>query len=283
MPPNILLVTEPGVGTSISRVLDEAGHSVQGRHTIASACAALEQGGVDLALVDPGSVAPHGAAVLAALRARTSAAIVMIDSGHAELGRLIAAGADDFLAKPFSAAQLRARVDLALTDRQPRNENTITVGGIRLDRQRRLAWLDGTPLDLSRREFDLLSFLAARAGQVVSRRELALAVWHEPESGASRTMDVHLSWLRRKLGDTAARPRYLHTVRGVGFRLAADAEPRRGSAGSLPPVRDRFPRRTDAASWQADRPGRRAARPAAGGSGSASPATAGPPCHRWAS
>lgn len=231
MPPNILLVTEPGLGTTISRVLDDAGHSVQGRHTIAGACEALERGGIDLALVDLGFAAENGTAVLTAMRARTTAAIVLIDSGASvELDRLLAAGADDFLSKPFSATQLRARVGVALTDRLRRKETSLVVGGIRVDPQRRRAWLDGVPLELSRREFDLLTCLAARAGEVVSRRELAVAVWHESGQDVSRTMDVHLSWLRRKLGDPAARPRYLHTVRGVGFRLAFDAEPKHGSA-----------------------------------------------------
>jgi DNA-binding response OmpR family regulator len=83
--------------------------------------------------------------------------------------------------------------------------------------------LDGTALDLTRREFDLLAFLAARPGVVVSRRELLAEVWRQPY-GTDQTIDVHLSWLRRKLGETASRPRYLHTVRGVGVRLDVPAE-----------------------------------------------------------
>ena len=85
--------------------------------------------------------------------------------------------------------------------------------------------LDGTPLDLTPREFDLLHHLAERAGEVVTKRELLTEVWQQPWGGSDKTVDVHLSWLRRKLGESAAEPRYLHTVRGVGVRLSAPDEP----------------------------------------------------------
>jgi len=94
------------------------------------------------------------------------------------------------------------------------------VGGLTIDPRTRQVSLDGVPIDLSRKEFDLLFLLASRAGEVVTKRELLAEVWQQPYGGAERTVDVHLSWLRRKLGETAAEPRYLHSVRGVGVRLA---------------------------------------------------------------
>ncbi|MBB5873746.1 DNA-binding response OmpR family regulator [Allocatelliglobosispora scoriae] len=228
MVPDILLITESTTSPAISRVLREAGHRVRRSPSVAVACEALATDGADLALVDLGVTGGEGVAVL---RSRTPAAIVLIDSAwHPELGRLLAAGADDFLAKPFSAAQLLARVWLALLGRAAPRDRPMTSGGLTVDPATRQAWLDGVPLALSRLEFDLLSYLTARAGEVVSRQELADAVWHEPHGDHNRTIDVHLSWLRRKLGETAARPCYLHTVRSVGFRLALDAESRRGSA-----------------------------------------------------
>jgi DNA-binding response OmpR family regulator len=239
MPPNILLVTEPGGGVGIGRCLDDAGHRVQQRHSLAAACAALETSEVDLTLVELGPPEVDGAAALRAMRVRTSAAIVLIDSGRpAQLDRLLAAGADDFLSKPFTPTQLRARVGVALADRRPQRENVIAIDGLRLDTIRRKAWLDEAALELSRREFDLLACLAARAGEVVPRKDLARAVWFSSTVDPSRTIDVHLSWLRRKLGDTAARPRYLHTVRGVGFRLGPDAGSTRGSAAFARSTRD---------------------------------------------
>ena len=97
----------------------------------------------------------------------------------------------------------------------------LEVGGLRLDVVAHVATLDDAPLDLSRREFDLLHYLALHAGQVVARRDLLTHVWRLPYGGADKTVDVHISWLRRKLGETAQQPRYLHTVRGVGVKLSA--------------------------------------------------------------
>ncbi|GAA4999831.1 hypothetical protein GCM10025734_34480 [Kitasatospora paranensis] len=99
----------------------------------------------------------------------------------------------------------------------------LRVGGLAIDVQRREAALDGRALDLTRREFDLLAFLAGRPGVVVPRREILAEVWRQTYGG-DQTIDVHLSWLRRKLGETASNPRYLHTVRGVGVRLEAPSE-----------------------------------------------------------
>jgi DNA-binding response OmpR family regulator len=100
-------------------------------------------------------------------------------------------------------------------------DSAVVVGGLRLDPRTREVTLDGRDLELSPREFSLLHYLAARAGEVVSKRELLAEVWQLPYGGGDKTVDVHLSWLRRKLGETADEPRYLHTVRGVGVRVAA--------------------------------------------------------------
>jgi DNA-binding response OmpR family regulator len=132
------------------------------------------------------------------------------------------AGADDYLVKPFGAAQLDARIRAVLRRvGQPAQPGTIDVGGLRVDPRAQQATLDGAPLDLTPREFDLLHYLAARAGTVVTKRELLVEVWQLPYGGADKTVDVHLSWLRRKLGETAQQPRYLHTMRRIGVRLDA--------------------------------------------------------------
>ncbi len=102
----------------------------------------------------------------------------------------------------------------------PGAADPLEVGGLRLDPDAHEATLDGARLDLSRREFDLLHYLALHAGQVVTRRDLLTHVWRMPYGGADKTVDVHVSWLRRKLGETAQHPRYLHTVRGVGIKLS---------------------------------------------------------------
>ncbi len=148
---------------------------------------------------------------------------VIIATAHdseVEIVRLLQAGADDYVVKPFSADHLAARIGAVL--RRVNNEAPaarITVGGLQIDADAREATLDGTPLHLSRREFDLLTYLAARPGRVISRGELLAEVWHQPYGRDDQPIDVHVSGLRRKLGETAAQPRYLHTVRGVGVKL----------------------------------------------------------------
>ena len=139
--------------------------------------------------------------------------------------RLLRAGADDYMVKPFTGAHLDARITTVLrrVGRASRTAQPAVheVGELRVDIGERSASLDDAPLALTRKEFDLLAYLAARPGRVVSRRELLEEVWRQPSVGEDQTIDVHLYWLRRKLGESAAKPRYLRTVRGVGFRLVA--------------------------------------------------------------
>jgi DNA-binding response OmpR family regulator len=130
------------------------------------------------------------------------------------------AGADDYVVKPFSADQLDARIRAVLRRvRSDDGEEPLRVGGLVLDARRREATVDGAAMDLSRKEFDLLWHLAGRRGEVVTKRELLAAVWRQPYGGPEKTIDVHLSWLRTKLGESARSPRYLRTVRGVGVML----------------------------------------------------------------
>ncbi|MBO0809723.1 MAG: response regulator transcription factor, partial [Actinobacteria bacterium] len=141
-----------------------------------------------------------------------------------EIVRVLNAGADDYLVKPFGPGQLDARIRAVLRRSGPaeaKGSSPIVVGGLVLDLDAHEATLDGAALDLSRREFDLLHYLAVHSGQVVTRRDLLTHVWRTPYGGADKTVDVHLSWLRRKLGETAQHPRYLHTIRGVGIKLVA--------------------------------------------------------------
>jgi DNA-binding response OmpR family regulator len=123
--------------------------------------------------------------------------------------------------KPVDPSQLEARLRAVL--RRAGGGATAAaslvyrVGGLSVDPARHVAEVDGRLLDLTPLEFDLLAYLAANPGRVVTRRELLREVWQRTDTG--RTVDVHLSWLRRKLGETVQRPRFLHTVRGVGVRL----------------------------------------------------------------
>jgi two-component system, OmpR family, KDP operon response regulator KdpE len=178
---------------------------------------------VDVVILDLGLPDVDGLELLRMLRAVSEVPVIVATARDAE-AEIIAgldAGADDYVVKPYSAEHLDARIRAVLrrhASAQPA-DRVVRVGGLRIDPAARQATLDGRTLELTRLEFDLLRALAERAGEVVTKRELLAEVWHQPFGGGDRTVDVHLSWLRRKLGETAAAPRYLHTVRGVGVKL----------------------------------------------------------------
>jgi DNA-binding response OmpR family regulator len=152
--------------------------------------------------------------------------IIMLTARGTETDRVVGLelGADDYVVKPFSAAEVAARIRAVLRraapDRTTQLERT-TIGELTIDPATRSATLAGEELGLTRKEFDLLARLAREPGTVVSREDLMADVWDENWFGSTKTLDVHIGFLRRKLGDAAAAPRYLRTVRGVGFRLAA--------------------------------------------------------------
>jgi len=183
----------------------------------------------DVVLLDLGLPDIEGLQVLAMLRAVSEVPVIVITArdDDADMVKALDGGADDYVVKPFGIEQVEARLRAVLRrSGSAVVEGPQVVGGLTIDALTRQVSLDGQPIDLSRKEFDLLLALAQRPGEVVTKRELLADVWRQTYGGGDRTVDVHLSWLRRKLGETAAKPRYLHSVRGVGVRLAApDEEP----------------------------------------------------------
>jgi DNA-binding response OmpR family regulator len=136
-------------------------------------------------------------------------------------------GADDYVVKPFSGPELIARIRAVLRRTGGGNsggERIMRVGELELDASSRRVTLNGEELELSRKEFDLLAALMSRAGRVSRRENLMSEVWDENWFGSTKTLDTHIGWLRRKLGDDPAEPRFIHTVRGVGFRFASPEE-----------------------------------------------------------
>lgn len=217
----LVIEDDPFVRSAMAADLTRRAHAVRTVGTALDGIREVSRHPPELIVLDLGLPDLDGRQALSMMRAVTATPVLVATARdeEAEIVRLLNAGADDYLVKPFSGEHLAARVSALLRrSTAPAGTPVITAGTLRVDPARREASLDGERLELSRREFDLLAYLAARPGVVVSRRELLTEVWRQAY-GDDQTIDVHVSWLRRKLGETAARPRYLRTVRGVGVML----------------------------------------------------------------
>ncbi|MEU4447599.1 response regulator transcription factor [Actinosynnema sp. NPDC050801] len=220
----LLVEDDPVVRSAVSRALTGLGHAVLPVGTALEALREITGGAFDLVVLDLGLPDMDGADALRMMRGVCDVPVIVATArdDETEIVRLLNAGADDYLVKPFSSEHLAAR--LAAVLRRARKDTApaaLRIGRLTVDPDRREARLDGRELNLTRKEFDLLAYLAAREGKVVPRAELLANLWNLPGRHDDQTLDVHLSWLRRKLGERAAEPRYLHTVRGVGFKLTA--------------------------------------------------------------
>ena len=222
MPVVLLIEDDARIRDALARVLSDHGYAVRSATTGFGGLQEVNADPPDVVVLDLGLPDADGGEILRMIRAVSAVPIIVATARDEEAGivNLLKAGADDYVVKPFSGELMSARINAVLRRSTPSPEpEIVSVGGLRIDADAREATLDGRILDLSRREFDLLAYLAARAGKVITKRELLAEVWQQPYGGADKTVDVHLSWLRRKLGETASEPRYLRTSRGVGVRL----------------------------------------------------------------
>jgi two-component system, OmpR family, KDP operon response regulator KdpE len=220
----VTLVEDDGsIRQSLKSALQEFGYAVRTAATAMQALHAITAEPGDVVVLDLGLPDLDGRELLKMLRGVTSVPVIVATArdDENEIVRSLDSGADEYVVKPFSAAQLHARIRALLRRSSSRDGDSgpITIGELTIDPTTRRATLAGQVLDLTRKEFDLLHHLAAKRGTVVTKRELLAEVWRQPFQGEDRTVDVHISWLRRKLGETAASPRYLRVVRGVGARL----------------------------------------------------------------
>src|SRR4051795_7803031 len=225
----ILLVEDE---TSITEPLVEAlrgeGFDAEVAGTVAQALE-LARRDPDLVLLDVMLPDGSGLDVCRELRRTSQVPIIMLTARGEEADRIVGLelGADDYVVKPFSAREVTARIRAVLrrAEQAPAaDDGAIEIGEVRLDPAKRQARRGTETLELSRKEFDLLELLMRNAGSVVKRERLIEDVWETSWFGSTKTLDVHVSGLRRKLGDDASEPRYLHTVRGVGFRFASPDE-----------------------------------------------------------
>ena len=226
--PAVLLVEdEESISEPFARALERNGFRPTVVRTAASALETAAELQPDVVLLDLALPDGDGRDVCRELRGRSDVPIIMITASGAVVDRVVGLelGADDYVVKPFAVHEVVARIRAVLRrGRAQPDQAEIRVRDLRIDPAARRAWLSDQELDLTRKEFDLLLRLAREPGRVVRREDLMSDVWDTNWFGSTKTLDVHIAWLRRKLGDDPSAPNLIHTVRGVGFRLAAAEE-----------------------------------------------------------
>jgi two-component system, OmpR family, response regulator RegX3 len=232
----LMVEDEESITVPLSEALAREGFDTEIAGTASEALELAGRVAPDLVLLDVMLPDGSGYDVCRELRRDSRVPIIMLTARGEETDRIVGLelGADDYIVKPFSAREVAARIRAVLrrsgdATAPPRRDDAIEVGELRLDAGRRSASLAGAELDLTRKEFELLELLMREAGSVITRERLIDEVWDVNWFGSTKTLDVHVSGLRRKLGDDPAAPRFLHTVRGVGFRFSGPEELETGS------------------------------------------------------
>ena len=228
--PQILIVEdERAISEPLAKLLAREGFNANVAATVADALAKFAADKPDLILLDLNLPDGDGRDVAREIRRSSGVPIIMLTARGTETDRIVGLeiGADDYVVKPFSSAEVIARIRAVLRRSEAHADQLdqdlgepVVVEEMRIDPGTRRAFLGEQELDLSLKEFDLLYELASNAGTVVSRDQLMTRVWDENWFGSTKTLDVHIGWLRRKLGDDANKPHWIETVRGIGFRFA---------------------------------------------------------------
>jgi DNA-binding response OmpR family regulator len=226
----LLVEDDPAIARPLVRALEREGFAVEHVEAGEPALDRVSAGGIDLVVLDLTLPDIDGLDVCRRIRSsHPGLPVLMLTARREEVDVVVGfdAGADDYVAKPFRVAELVARLRARLrvpsdASPEPADADTVTAGDVRIDRAAHRVFLGHVELELTPKEFDLLSLLAAEAGRTVPRTRIMREVWDEHWWGSTRTLDMHVSALRRKLGDDPANPRRIVTVRSVGFRLEPD-------------------------------------------------------------
>ena len=217
----LIVEDDEGIRVPLARALEREGYAVEGVADGEAALLSAAAADHDLIIVDVGLPGIDGLEVCRRVRAeQPSVPILFLTAQDAELDIVdgLDAGADDYVTKPFGVSELLARVRAHLR-RATAEQPELAAGDVHIDVAARRAWRAEEELELAPKEFDLLALLVREAGRVVTRERIMAEVWDENWFGSTKTLDMHVSWLRRKLGEDAANPRHLVTVRGVGLRF----------------------------------------------------------------
>jgi DNA-binding response OmpR family regulator len=221
----LIVDDEPNLRHSLSYALRQEGYEVATAEDGERALDLFKTGRPDLVVLDVMLPKMDGLAVCRAIRRESDVPVIMLTARSSELDTVVGleVGADDYLAKPFSTVELIARIRAALrraaAPRAGNGTEEVEAAGLRIDVGRHRVMVDGHEIELKPREFDLLRFLASHPGQVFARNQLLASVWGLDYSGDSRTVDTHVKTLRERLGDVPEQPRWIETVRGVGYRF----------------------------------------------------------------
>jgi DNA-binding response OmpR family regulator len=221
----LIVEDEVSIAEPFARMLEREGFKAKVASTAAEALRSVRAEPPDLVVLDIALPDGDGRDVCRALRAESAVAVIMLTARGTEMDRVVGLelGADDYVVKPFSAAEMIARIRAVLRRSRVAGAPTtrpVRIRDLEVDFSARRARLAETEIGLSRKEFDLLAELVRHAGDVVTREDLMSRIWDENWFGSTKTLDVHVGTLRRKLGGSG----YIDTVRGVGFRFAADEE-----------------------------------------------------------